>query len=162
MTQPEAVVRPLIVADRDWVKSRIVELWGAEIAIAHGEIFHPADLPGFTAEMNGERVGLLTYHIDGAACEIVTLDSWYEGHGVGSALIEAAKSLARRESCPRLWLITTNDNTHALRFYQKLGFTISSIHLNAIEISRKLKPEIPQLGADSIPIRDEIELEMRL
>jgi len=61
-----------------------------------------------------------------------------------------------------MFLITTNDNTHALRFYQNRNFVIAAIHINAIEKSRQLKPEIPLTGADGIPIRDEIELEMLL
>jgi hypothetical protein len=64
--------------------------------------------------------------------------------------------------CTRLWLITTNDNLHALRFYQKRGFMLVAVHRNAVEQSRKLKPEIPLYGKDGIPIRDEIELEMLL
>lgn len=141
---------------------RITESWGAESVVAHGEIFHPAELPGFSAEAEGEVIGLLTYHIEGEACEIVTLDSWREGFGVGSALIEAAKQAVVRVGGHRLWLITTNDNTHALRFYQKRGFVIAAVHVNAMENSRKLKPEIPMVGMDGIPIRDEIELEMWL
>jgi ribosomal protein S18 acetylase RimI-like enzyme len=81
---------------------------------------------------------------------------------VGSALIEAATQAARRVGCRRLWLITTNDNTHALRFYQKRGFVIAAIHVNALEKARRLKPEIPLIGEDGIPLRDEIELEMIL
>jgi hypothetical protein len=59
-------------------------------------------------------------------------------------------------------LITTNDNTAALRFWQKRGFKLLRVHRNAVEKSRKLKPEIPLTGNDGIPIRDEIELEMML
>jgi hypothetical protein len=57
-------------------------------------------------------------------------------------------------------LVTTNDNLNALRFYQKRGFVLVAVHRNALEVSRKLKPEIPLVGMDSIPLRDEIELEM--
>lgn len=56
--------------------------------------------------------------------------------------------------------MTTNDNTHALRFYQKRGFVITAIRVNAMEEQRKKKP-IPLTGNDGIPIRDEIELEIR-
>jgi hypothetical protein len=49
---------------------------------------------------------------------------------------------------------------HALRFYQKQGFMIAALHRNAIAASRRLKPEIPEIGFDGIPIRDEIELEI--
>jgi hypothetical protein len=62
----------------------------------------------------------------------------------------------------RLWLITTNDNLHALRFYQRRGLVLVAVHRNAIEQSRKLKPQIPKLGYDNIPVRDEIELELIL
>ena len=74
----------------------------------------------------------------------------------------AATEEARRQGCRRLWLITTNDNTHALRFYQRRGLQLAALHRNAIEESRRLKPEIPQHGADGIPLRDELELELVL
>ena len=57
---------------------------------------------------------------------------------------------------------TTNDNLNALRFYQKRGFVLVAVHRNAMEQARKLKPEIPLIGNDGIPLRDEIELEMLL
>jgi hypothetical protein len=61
-----------------------------------------------------------------------------------------------------LWCITTNDNFPALRFYQKRGFRIVAVHPGAVERSRVMKPSIPLWGIDSIPIRDEIELEIPL
>ena len=154
--------RPLSIADRDWVAQRITESWGAEIVVVHGTTYHASELPGFVVLAEAVIVGLLTYHIEGSACEIVTLDSWSEDRGVGTLLIESVKQVAHRESCRRLWLVTTNDNTHALRFYQKRGFSIAAVRLNALEESRKIKPEIPLLGNDGIPIRDEIEMEMWL
>ena len=135
---------------------------GLRIAVAHGTIYRPAELPGFVAEADGEAVGLLTYHIAGGACEIVTLDSQREGRGIGTALIEAAKDAARQAGCRRLWLVTTNDNTHALCFYQKRGFVLVAVHRDAVTASRAIKPEIPLIGNDGIAIRDEIELEMPL
>ena len=155
-------LRPLENTDSDWVSQRMVESWGAEAVVAHGIIYHPARLPGFKAQDGEEVLGLLTYHFEAAGCEIVTLNAWSADRGVGTALIEAVKQAAVREGCRRLWLITTNDNLHALRFYQRRGFVISAIHINALEKSRLLKPEIPLTGEDGIPIRDEIELEMRL
>jgi len=154
--------RPLSIADRDWVAQRITESWGAEIVVVHGTTYHASELPGFVVLAEAVIVGLLTYHIEGSACEIVTLDSWSEDRGVGTLLIESVKQVARREDCRRLWLVTTNDNTHALRFYQKCDFSIAAVRLNALEGSRKIKPEIPLLGHDGIPIRDEIEMEMWL
>ena len=81
--------------------------------------------------------------------------------GIGTALLEAVKAVARQSQCRRVWLITTNDNLNALRFYQKRGFALVKIQRNAVEVARQLKP-IPLIGANGIPIRDEIELELRL
>jgi ribosomal protein S18 acetylase RimI-like enzyme len=77
-------------------------------------------------------------------------------------LIEAVVGAARSAGCRRVWLITTNDNLTALAFYQKRGFVLTALHPNAIAESRKLKPEIPLVAENSIPIRDELELELWL
>jgi GNAT superfamily N-acetyltransferase len=67
----------------------------------------------------GAWLGLVTYHVDDDSCEIATIDSDRPNQGVGTALIEAVSAgRAARPSCRRLWLVTTNDNTAALRFYQ--------------------------------------------
>jgi hypothetical protein len=64
---------------------------------------------------------------------------------------------------PRAWLVTTNDNMRALRFYQRLGWELVAVHRGAVDRAREtLKPEIPRVGNDGIPLRDEIELEYRL
>ncbi|MFQ5434793.1 MAG: GNAT family N-acetyltransferase [Anaerolineae bacterium] len=155
-------VRPLTPEDQTKVGQFIRERWQAESVVAHGVVYHPHQLPGFVCEADGRWLGLLTYHLAGDACEIVTLDSVEEGQGVGTALVTAVQEMARRAGHGRLWLITTNDNLNALRFYQKRGFRLTAVHINAIAKSRQLKPGIPLFGSDGIPIRDEIELELSL
>ena len=159
---PDVDIQPLTPADCDGVRNKIIGTWGAETVVVHETVYRPAELPGFIAKIEGEIAGLLTYHVKDKACEIVTLNAWREGIGVGTELIEAVKQAAGREKCRRLWLVTTNDNLPALRFYQRRGFVIAAVHVNAIEKDRRLKPEIPLTGMDGIPIRDEIELEMML
>ena len=95
-------------------------------------------------------------------CEVITLNSLRAEIGVGSSLLGAAREAARAASCRRIWLITTNDNLAALKFYQKRGWRLAAIHRDALEESRRLKPEIPRVGIDGIPLRDEIELEIPL
>lgn len=109
--------------------------------------------------MEGERVGLLTYNINNKELEIITLNAIVEGNGVGTALLEEVEKLAKKKKCKRIWLITTNDNVDALRFYQKREYEITSVHRYAIEESRKIKPQLPFVGKYGIPIRDEIEME---
>lgn len=155
-------VRALEPADQRQVAAWMAEHWGSEIMVSCGGVFRPAELPGFVAISGDQWLGLLTYHITDGACEIVTIDSLQPNAGVGIALVEAAKQAAQQAACRRLWLVTTNDNTAALRFYQKRGFALAAIHTNAVARSRQIKPEIPLTGSDGIPIRDEIELEMLL
>lgn len=154
-------IRPVQPSDRDWIVGLITGHWGSTHVVSRGKSHQPDQLPGFIALQNGQPAGLLTCRIEGDQCEIVTLDSLVEGIGIGGALIDAAKEAAQAADCHRLWLITTNDNLHALRFYQRRGFVLAALHVNAIEQSRRIKPEIPLIGMDGIPIRDEIELEMR-
>ncbi len=53
-------------------------------------------------------------------------------------------------------------NEPAIQFYKRQGMTLVAIHHNALDESRKLKPEIPQMGLGGKPLRDEIEFEFRL
>ena len=126
-----------------------------------GELVHPLDHPAFVAETAcGQLLGMLTYvpGQDWQQCEILTLHADQQWRGAGSALIEAAAQLARRQGCTRLWVITTNDNVDALRFYQRRGFCLVRVHRGAVDRSRaSLKPEIPPVGAYGIPLRDEID-----
>jgi RimJ/RimL family protein N-acetyltransferase len=102
--------------------------------------------------------GLLTYSIDGRDCEIVTLNSVVGGKGAGGALVDEVRSRAIEAGCRRIWLVTTNDNLRALRFYQKRGSEMATVRRWAVDRLRALKPEIPLVRNDGIPIRDEIEL----
>lgn len=148
--------------DRDWVRENLKKKWGSSRVVSRG-IIHQADmLPGFIALWGDKPAGLLTYNIVDDACEIVSLDVDFEGQGLGSALLEAVREQAVSQKCNRIWLITTNDNTEALRFYQKRSYALVAVHRCAIEQSRKLKPSIPEIGYHGIPIRDEIELEYLL
>ena len=155
-------IRPLDKEDRDWVTGLLKEWWASPEQVTRGKIHHADKLPGFIAVNEGKNAGLVTYEITGDRCQIVTMNSLVEGVGIGTALVDAVKETAGKAGCKRLWLITTNDNTTALRFWQKRAFSLVAVHRNAIEHSRRLKPEIPLIGNDGIPIRDEIELEMIL
>ncbi len=155
-------VRPLGATDHEWAVRFLIERWGSERTVVHGAMFWPGELPGFVAEQGGERVGLLTYHVDGSSCEIVTVDSARPGQGIGTALVAAVETAARQAGCRRLWLVTTNDNVEALRFYQRRGLSLVAVRPGAVTAARRLKPEIPLTGLHDIPLRDEIELEMVL
>jgi ribosomal protein S18 acetylase RimI-like enzyme len=155
-------IRPSNKEDKPWVENLMQEWWAGPEQVTRGRVLRADELPGFVAVEKGKPMGLITYRIDGVECEIVTMNSLSGGKGVGTALIDTVRDVAAEAGCRRLWLITTNDNTGALRFYQKRGFRLVAVHRNAVEKSRKLKPEIPMTGNDGIPVRDEIEMELIL
>jgi len=162
MSKDKFHIRRLDVSDRDWVKGILKKFWGSEFIITKGLVHNASELPGYIAIHNDIRAGLITYRIEDDECEIVTMNSLKEDVGVGLALIKEVKCEAINLNCRRIWFITTNDNLHALGFYQKKGFVLKAIYPDAVNISRRLKKEIPMFGNDNIPIRDEIELEMIL
>ncbi len=158
----ENIIRPVNKDDKAWIAGLLEEWWAGPGIVTRGKMYLADDLPGFTAIQDGKPAGLITYDIVGDRCEIVTMNSLIENQGIGSALVEAVRVTANKARCRRLWLITTNDNTEALRFWQKRNFKLAAVYPDAVEQSRRIKPEIPLTGNDGIPISDEIELETTL
>lgn len=155
-------IRCLTHEDLPRLRQFWVEHWDADFMVVHGEIYRPEQLDGFVAEENNEWVGLITFIIKNHEMEIMSLDSLREGQGIGTELMSMVVNEAWQQNCKRVFLITTNDNLNALGFYQKRGFELVKINRDAMIETRKLKPNIPLLGENNIPLRDEIELEMSL
>lgn len=155
------VIRPVADADRPRLGEFMRERWGSEVVVTRGRVCRPAENPAFIAEADGEWVGVITLEFRGGECELTSLDSLREGRGIGTALLRQAVAEARSRGSRRLWLITTNDNLHALGFYQKRGLRLAALYPGAVDESRRLKPQIPLVGEYGIPLHDEIELEMR-
>lgn len=155
-------IRPLAPEDKSWVQRVLVQYWGSTVQITRGKKFQADELPGFVAVRDGAEVGLLTYSLEDKQCEIVTHNSLAGHGGIGSCLLDAVRAKAREEGCERLWLITTNDNTPAMRFYQRRDFDMVAFYREAVTEARRLKPEIPNVGYDGIHIRHELEMEFKL
>jgi GNAT superfamily N-acetyltransferase len=159
VSEPEISVRPVSEGDRPMLAWLVAELWGSEIVAVHGASLRPAEMAGFIAERSGRLAGLLTYQLLGDdVMEIVTLNAIDRRAGIGTRLIEAAVSKARRFGCREIRLTTTNDNVDALRFYQRRGFRLAELRPGAVDRARQHKPEIPRVGDYGIPLRDEIDL----
>lgn len=156
------VVRPRAEADREAVEEFLAARHSRRVARL-GELLDPLEHTALVADDDGRLAGVLTYLIDGDRCEMLTLHTAEQWTGVGTALVEAAARLAADAGCSTLWLLTTNDNVDALRFYQRRGFRLAELRAGAVDESRaRLKPEIPRTGNYGIPIRDELVLERPL
>ena len=84
------------------------------------------------------------------------------GKASGSALLQAVRGIAERKKCRRVWLVTTNADREVQRFYRAMGMRRCTVYPGAIEVSRKLKPEIPLSDEQGRAITDEIEFEWLL
>lgn len=135
--------------------------WGGPLQARRGELHDVLALPGFVAEEDGTPRGIATYRREGHECELAFVEAFEPRRGVGTELLDAVRRAAA--GCERIWLVTTNDNLDALRFYQRRGFRLVALRPGAVDEAREaLKPGIGCVGSYGIPIRDELELELSL
>ena len=155
-------VRPMELADRPWV-NRLLEDAFADATVARkGVLIDASVLPGFVATEGGRPVGFLTYDAAHGECEVVAIISVEEGRGIGRALMDAAHEHAVAAGYRRLWVVTTNDNTEVLRFYQLWGTGPCAFYRHGVGRSRRVKPSLPERGADGILLEHELEFELLL
>jgi len=156
-------VREATPADGPAVAALHTQAWGGPEVVAHGLRYELPLLPTLVAvDPAGTVAGALAYAVADDALEIVSIAATHPGRGAGTVLLAAAVEEARRRGLRRLWLVTTNDNLRALRFYQRRGLRITGVEPGAVDAARRLKPGIPEVGADGIPLHDELTLSMAL
>ena len=146
-------------ANREMVNVFIREHWYTTTMIIRGKQIDMTQTEGFFLLEKENIIGLLTYIVYDGILEITSLDSLRENQGIGSALVTMAVREAAERGLQKVVLITTNDNINAIRFYQKRGFDMARLFRNAVDAARKLKPEIPLIGENAIPLHHEIEFE---
>ena len=158
----QIVLKAVTDAEREQVKQLITRDWGAPEIVVNGQVYTPHTLHSMFALIDDSMAGLITWKITDSECEIVSLNAYHRGAGVGSALLAAVEELAAAQGCRTCSLVTTNDNLHAIRFYQSRGYRVMEIRKNAVNRAREIKPSIPLVAENGIPIRDEVILKKRL
>ena len=146
--------------NRNLINAFIKQHWYTKTMIIRGKEIDMTKTDGFYFSEGENIIGLITYIVYNNVLEITSLDSLQENQGIGSKLVEVVIHEAKERKYQKIVLITTNDNINAIKFYQKRGFDMVRLFRNALDISRKLKPEIPLIGENSIPLRHEIEFEL--
>lgn len=155
-------ILPVDKENRPRVKDFLRAHWFSTDIVIRGRAVDASQAEGYLALEADEILGLLTYACAGDALEVLSLDSLRENEGIGSRLLALAEETASHRGCLRVRLITTNDNVRAIRFYQRRGYELTALYYGALEESRKLKPSIPQIGLDGIPLRSELEFRKEL
>jgi GNAT superfamily N-acetyltransferase len=160
---PSLTIRPIEDRERGELDRLVSERWGSPYVASRGSRHRVSELECLVA-VDAERwLGVAAYRLEAGAVELVLLEAFEPRRGAGTALLDEVVARAREAGARRLWLVTTNDNVDALRFYQRRGMRLVRLRLDAVTQARaQLKPEIPLLGESDIPIRDELELELPL
>jgi len=158
---PSVKIRRYVESDRAWAEAYMEEAFGGALQARRGELLDVLALPGFVAEKDGRPAGIVTYRCEESDCELAFIAAFERHQGIGTALLEAL--VAAVAGCDRVWVVTTNDNLEALRFYQRRGFRLVALRPGAVDEARRdLKPRIGEVGELGIPLRDELELELLL
>ncbi len=128
-------VRDFEIADHDWARALVARhSGGSHLVTRLGEIIDPLTREGVVAEIDGRPVGLLTVDESDQGLEVLTLHSETPNQGAGMRLLETAMRVASASEAHRLWLITTSDNLHAIRWFLRRGMTVAAVHADHVEL----------------------------
>jgi N-acetylglutamate synthase-like GNAT family acetyltransferase len=149
--------------DFGWIKELYARTWSGDICVSRGKVQKVDDFTGgFVAEVGGQKTAFVTYTVSGPELEITGIVSLKEKDGIGSALVKTVIDLAKKQKLKKVCLVTTNDNLNGIGFWQKRGFKLVKVYPGSMEFVRKIKPAVPLIGENGIPLNDELELEMIL
>lgn len=156
-------VREVKASDRPMIEE-VVRSLGDEFVVSKGRKSYPQKSPGFIAvDSDGSYAGLLSYEQrPGNEAEITLFEAAQEGKGTGSKLMHIALKHFKKKGFSRVYVTATNNNYQAFKFYQYSGFKPVAIYPGAMKAARRIKPSIPKICSNGLPINDEIEYSLRL
>jgi GNAT superfamily N-acetyltransferase len=151
-------VRERTSGDHVWINDVLSRHWGGAHNVINGAEIDLTTMPALIA---GDRSGIAIFR-ESPKPELLLLQAIVASSGVGTALLDALATFLQLRGRSTLSVTTTNDNVAALAFYQRYGFRFKELRLNKVEEARAIKPSIPAIAQNGIPIRDEIELILNL
>jgi ribosomal protein S18 acetylase RimI-like enzyme len=154
------LTRELTDVDRPAALDLFEGEFGHVHVISFGEVIALAEMDMVIAGAPGEVGGALAWRRRDDALQIVALatDPMWQRSGVGGHLLVEAEMLARSQQLGRVIVSMSNDNLPALYFYQRHGYRVIEVALDAIT----QHPEGHGPGFGQIHARDEFRLEKRL
>jgi len=153
-------VRPATEAEieADWR-----EFTGGPTVVGALRDYIPSDVEALVwRDLDSGKYGLVSWWVDGDRVEITSVHAEPPGSGTGTRIMDAAEEELRRRGIKIVVLATTNDNVRALNFYQKRGYRLVRLYLDAMDRVRAAKPGVPLTGRDGVRLRDMWELEKHL
>lgn len=158
---PPVLVRPMEERERVAVDDLFRRDFGRTRLIAFGEQVQLETAECIVAVMESEIAGSLAHRARDSALQVLALatDPMWQRSGVGAYLIAEAELIARRQHLNRVIVATTNDNLPSLYFYQRHGYRITGVIVDAVPQHFQQDAVV---GFGGIPIRDEIHLEKDL
>lgn len=154
---PSVTVRQATDDDRARVTALFVTDFGRSKFIAFGEEFQAETVPAIVAEMDGDLAGALAYRLQPGELQIVALatDPEWQRSGVGGQLVDHAERVAQEAGVSHVTVATTNDNLPALYFYQRRGYRLTEVVVDAVASANDGATIV---GFAGIVIRDEFHL----
>ena len=143
-------------AYRSLVVRDVEEEWVSPLVVTRGQAYDTWHCPGLIAVDEGKLIGYLLYLPKSEEWEILVLHALEKNRGIGTALIDALSEKVKKTGGKKLSVVTTNDNIPAIRFYQRRGFSLGEVGFNALEETRKIKPNVPEIGLEGIRLSHEL------
>lgn len=90
------------------------------------------------AELDGQVVGTVLGGFDGRRGMVyhLAVAEAYRQRGIGTSLMDELEARLRQKGCLRYYLLVTNDNLDAVRFYQTRGWEVMDLHIYAKDIKQ--------------------------
>lgn len=149
-------VRSATGDDWDWIDAHSDGIGGPMI-VSCGQSYVLREHEGFIASRNSQTLGFAILRQEGESFELLAIAATEQRHGVGKSLMAHCEKVVRQRDGNELWLVTTNDNLDAIRFYQRLDYALHELHKGAFAEVRRIKQiEGEVIGHFGIPIRDEL------
>ncbi len=152
-----------VVTDKGELLEIMLAAWGSHSMMIGLHVYDVAEIDALGLyEPDGRSAALASWTLRGDTAYLCALHSLRPGEGVAIRMLDAVVAAARAAGATRLKAMTTNDNMPGLVFYQRRGFRLSGLYLEAIDAYRSVVPTIIKTGYKDIPIHDAIELEIAL
>lgn len=157
--RPPLSIRPAVSGDRTQVADLAEYFRRDSRALRYCYTDQLDALPCYVAADDGTVVGAASYRFTDSVLNLVTLHvlPQWRGRGVSTGLITAVIQEARAQGAERVPAAVSNDDLPGLGLFRRLGFTIAGVL-----VGRLAKAGAVELGFDGIPVRDEIQLELKL